>query len=84
MRTRQTISALQSALQRNLGLISTLEHVTEGHLIVDELAKENLPLAVGPTLGHATKFELQNKTWENLPESLPTPDVMSPSSPTHR
>ena len=33
-------------------------------MIVDELAKENLSLAVGPTLGHATKFELQNKTWE--------------------
>ena len=33
-------------------------------MIVDELAKENLPLAVGPTFGHASKFELQNKTWE--------------------
>lgn len=42
----------------------TLEHVTEGHLIADELAKENVCLAVGPTFGHATKFELQNKTWE--------------------
>ena len=30
----------------------------------EELAKENVPLAVGPTLGHASKFELQNKTWE--------------------
>lgn len=42
----------------------TLEHVTEGHLIVDELVKENVPLAVGPTLGNASKFELRNKTWE--------------------
>ena len=33
-------------------------------MIANELAKENLPLAVGPTFGHATKFELQNKTWE--------------------
>ena len=33
-------------------------------MIVDELAKENVPLAVGPTFGHASKFELQNKTWE--------------------
>lgn len=41
----------------------TLEHVTEGHLIVEELAKENFPLAVGPTLTHATKFELRNKSW---------------------
>jgi len=42
----------------------TLEHCTEGHLIADELAKENVPLAVGPTLGHASKFELRNKSWE--------------------
>ena len=42
----------------------TLEHVTEGHLIVDELVKENVPLAVGPTLGQPSKFELQHKCWE--------------------
>ena len=42
----------------------TLEHCTEGHLIAQELAQENVPLAVGPTLGHAVKFELRNKSWE--------------------
>lgn len=42
----------------------TLEHVTEGHLVPEELAKENVMLAVGPTLTHATKFELRNKSWE--------------------
>lgn len=42
----------------------TLEHCTEGHLIAEDLAKENFPLAVGPTLGHATKFELRNKSWD--------------------
>ncbi len=41
----------------------TLEHVTEGHLIVNELAELDLPLAVGPTLTHATKYELRNKSW---------------------
>ncbi len=41
----------------------TLEHVTEGHLIVEELANENVPLAVGPTLTGASKFELRNKSW---------------------
>lgn len=50
-------------IAKEYGLDVTLEHVTEGHLIADELAKENLPLAVGPTLGHASKFELQNKSW---------------------
>ncbi len=48
----------------------TLEHVTEGHLIAQELAAEHVPLAVGPTLTHASKFELQNKSWE-------TPGVLS-------
>ena len=41
----------------------TLEHVTEGHLVADILAEENVPLAVGPSLGHASKFELRNKSW---------------------
>ena len=41
----------------------TLEHCTEGHLIADELAKEGYPCAVGPTLTHASKWELQNKSW---------------------
>ena len=48
----------------------TLEHVTEGHLIVDELAKENLPCAVGPSLTNASKFELRNKTFA-------TPGILS-------
>ncbi len=41
----------------------TLEHVTEGHLVAEELAKEGVMLAVGPTLTHASKFELRNKSW---------------------
>ncbi len=51
-------------IAKEFGVKMTLEHCTEGHLIVEELVKENLPCAVGPSLGHATKFELQNKTWE--------------------
>ncbi len=41
----------------------TIEHCTEGHLIAEELAKENIPVAVGPSLGHATKYELRNKSF---------------------
>ncbi len=48
----------------------TLEHVTEGHLIADELAKEDYPMAVGPTLTHASKFELKDKSWT-------TPGILS-------
>lgn len=42
----------------------TLEHVTEGHLVVEELAKENVPLAIGPTLTSGSKYELRNLSWE--------------------
>ena len=51
-------------IAREFDVDITLEHVTEGHLVADELAKENVMLAVGPTLTHATKFELRNKSWE--------------------
>ena len=50
-------------IAEEFGVRLTLEHVTEGHLIADELADEHVMLAVGPTLGHATKFELRNKSW---------------------
>ena len=55
-------TALRIAREFNLRL--TLEHVTEGHLIVDELAGEkDVPMTVGPSLTFASKFELQNKSW---------------------
>ncbi len=59
--TEDLFTALRIA--REFDLKITLEHVTEGHLIVDELVEENVPLAVGPTLGSASKFELRNKSW---------------------
>ena len=54
-------TAIRIAKEFDLNL--TLEHVTEGHLIADELATEPYPVAVGPTLTHASKFELQNKSF---------------------
>ena len=59
--TEDIFTALRIAKEFNVKI--TLEHVTEGHLIVDELVKENVPLAVGPTLTSASKFELRNKSW---------------------
>ena len=50
-------------IAKEFGLDITLEHVTEGHLVADLLAQEKVPLAVGPSFGHATKFELKNKSW---------------------
>jgi imidazolonepropionase-like amidohydrolase len=55
-------TALRIAQEFNVKI--TLEHVTEGHLIVDELKEEPVPMAVGPSLTHASKFELRNKTFE--------------------
>lgn len=58
-------------LAREFNVKMTLEHTTEGHLIADKLAEcKEYPMAVGPTLTHASKFELQNKSWE-------TPKILS-------
>ena len=57
-------------IAREFGVRLTLEHVTEGALIVDELVKANVPLAIGPTFGQPSKIELKNKTWE-------TPGILS-------
>ena len=52
-------------IAREFDLKLTLEHVTEGHLIADKLAEnKDIPMAVGPTMTHASKYELQNKSWE--------------------
>ena len=52
-------------IAHEFGVRITLEHVTEGHLVAEDLAAEkDVMMAVGPTLTHATKFELQNKSWD--------------------
>ena len=51
-------------IAREFGVRLTLEHVTEGALIVEELVKADVPLAIGPTFGQPSKIELQNKSWE--------------------
>ncbi len=50
-------------IAKEFDLKLTLEHVTEGHLIADILAETDYMMAVGPSLTHASKFELQNKSW---------------------
>ena len=50
-------------IAREFDVNLTLEHVTEGHLIAEELARYDYSCAVGPSLTHASKFELQNKSW---------------------
>ena len=56
------LTALRIAREFDVKL--TLEHVTEGALIVDELVQADVPLAIGPTFGQPSKIELKNKSWE--------------------
>lgn len=48
----------------------TLDHVTEGHLIVDDLKTENVPLIVGPSFGERSKVELKELSFK-------TPGILS-------
>ncbi|MGN1250889.1 MAG: amidohydrolase [Candidatus Spyradocola sp.] len=50
-------------IAKEFGVNLTLEHCTEGHKVAEKLAAEGYPMAVGPSLTHATKFELRNKTF---------------------
>ena len=57
------LTAIRLAKEFDVDL--TLEHVTEGHLIADKLAEnKQYMMAVGPTFTHASKYELQYKSWE--------------------
>ena len=60
-RADDIMTALRIAKEFDLRI--TIEHCTEGHLIVDELKEANVPVAVGPTLSNASKLELLNKSW---------------------
>ena len=51
-------------IAREFGVKLTLEHCTEGHLIPDVVARSGCPVAVGPTLTHASKLELANKSFD--------------------
>lgn len=53
-------------IAKEFGVKMTLEHVTDGKLIVEELKEAGLPLAIGPTLTNGAKFELRNKSWETV------------------
>ena len=48
---------------KEFGVELTLDHVTEGHLIVDALAEAGRPVLVGPSLGGKSKVELKEKSF---------------------
>lgn len=51
-------------IAKEFGLDLRIDHTTDGGLISEDLAKEGFPVAVGPSFGHATKYELKNKGFE--------------------
>ncbi len=61
-RADDIFTALRIAKEFELDI--TLEHCTEGHLIVDELAEEGKSCLVGPTLGSRAKYELRNISFD--------------------
>lgn len=60
-RADDILTAIRIAKEFNLNL--TLDHCTEGHLVADEISKSGFPAIIGPTMTHASKIELQNKTF---------------------
>lgn len=61
-RADDMFTAIRIAREFNIDL--TLDHCTEGHLIVDELKEEGYPLIVGPSLSERSKVELRELTFE--------------------
>ena len=60
-RADDILTALRIASEFDIDI--TLDHCTEGHLIVDQLVKAGKPVLVGPSFNSKTKFELKNKTF---------------------
>ena len=61
-RADDMFTAIRIAKEFDLRL--TLDHCTEGHLIVEELVEEGYPLIVGPSLSERSKIELRNLTFD--------------------
>lgn len=66
-RADDIFTALRIAKEFDLDI--TLEHCTEGHLIIDDLVEEGKPVFVGPTFGSRAKYELKNITFDT-PKAL--------------
>ena len=42
----------------------TLDHCTDGELVIDEIKRSGWPAIIGPTLTHKSKFEVRNKSFK--------------------
>ena len=63
-RADDIFTAIRIAKEFDLDL--RIDHTTDGSLIAEELAKEGYPVAVGPSFGHASKYELKNKGFHTV------------------
>lgn len=63
-RADDIMTAIRIAEEFNVRI--TLDHCTEGHLIIDEIVSRKLPAIVGPTFGTRTKIELKNTTFDTI------------------
>ncbi|MDW7668970.1 MAG: amidohydrolase [Bacillota bacterium] len=72
-RADDIFTALRIAKEFKLDI--TLDHCTEGHLIADDLSKENKPALIGPSLSEKSKYELKNLTFDT-PRALQEAGVL--------
>lgn len=61
-RSDDILTAIRIA--KEFGLKMTLDHCTDGHLIVEEIRDAGYHAIVGPSFGFKSKPELRNKTFE--------------------
>lgn len=61
-RTDDILTAIRIAKEFNLNM--TLDHCSEGHLIIDEIKASGFPAIVGPDLTSRNKIEVQNMAFK--------------------
>ncbi len=53
-------------IAKEFGLSMTLDHCSEGHLVVDKLKEAGYPAIVGPDLSSRSKIEVQNMAFKTV------------------
>ncbi len=61
-RADDIVTAIRLAREFDIELV--IEHATEAHLIPDVLAREEVPVVLGPLLTAKRKSELRDRSWE--------------------
>ncbi len=53
-------------IAQEFGLAMTIDHCSEGHLIIEELQKAGFPAIVGPDMASRNKIEVQNMAFKTV------------------